>query len=63
MDSPAGGRAWRHVGDWPGASALLEVHEQASWIFVVLSNQTGGTDLARDLIHHLLVSASAEEGR
>ena len=63
VPSPGGGRAWRHVGDWPGASAVLELHERRGYVFVALSNETAGTDVARDLFQHLLVSAVAERGR
>ena len=63
VDSPAGGRVWRHVGEWPGASAVLEVHAERGYVFVALSNETAGTDIVRDLFHHLLESAQTTRGR
>jgi CubicO group peptidase (beta-lactamase class C family) len=63
VPSPGGGRAWRHVGEWPGASAVLEFHEERGYVFVALSNETAGTDVVRDLLHHLLASAQATKGR
>jgi CubicO group peptidase (beta-lactamase class C family) len=47
-------RMWGHAGGFPGASALLEVHEDGGWVLAVLSNTTDGAGIVGDAWRDLL---------
>jgi CubicO group peptidase (beta-lactamase class C family) len=55
LSTPDGGRVWGLSGETPGASALLEVHEDRGYVLVALSNVSGGAWTVGEMFRHLLM--------